>query len=66
MRSKKTLEKITCNGRIASEYLGRIKKIEIIVMLAKKYNIKKLILWDFLSDKKIPIIDVIPMNNTGI
>ena len=63
--SKKILEKIICKGIIASEYLGRIKKMDTIDILAIKNNIKKLILWEFLSDKIIPTIEVIPMNNTG-
>ena len=41
--SKKILEKIICKGIIASEYLGRIKKTDMIVTLAIKNNIKKFI-----------------------
>ena len=63
--SKKTLEKITCKGRIAREYRGRIKKTEIIVILAIKYNVKKLIWWEYLLYKNIPNIVVIPINKTG-
>ena len=63
--SKKILEKIICKGIIASEYLGRIKKTDMIVTLAIKNNIKKFIWLEFLLDKIIPIIDVIPMNKTG-
>ena len=37
----------------------------MIVTLAIKNNIKKFIWQEFLSDKIIPIIDVIPMNKTG-
>ena len=42
--SKKILEKIICKGIIASEYLGRIKKMDTIDILAIKNKIKKLIL----------------------
>ena len=63
--SKKILDKIICGEIIASEYLGKIKKRETIVTLATKNNIKKLIWWEFLLDKIIPIIDVIPINNMG-
>ena len=62
---KKILEKIICKGRIASEYLGKTKKTEMIVILAIKYNIKKLICLEFLLDKIIPSIDVIPINKIG-
>ena len=43
MYSKKTLEKIICKGRIEREYLGRMKKTDMIAILAIKYNVKKLI-----------------------
>tara|TARA_B100001750_G_C14934095_1_gene315576 strand:- start:119 stop:253 length:135 start_codon:yes stop_codon:yes gene_type:complete len=43
MYSKKTLEKIICKGRIAREYLGRMKKTDMIAILDAKYNIKKFI-----------------------
>ena len=65
MFSKKILEKIICKGIIVSEYLGRIKKTDTIVTLAIKNNIKKFIWQEFLLDKIIPIIDVIPMNKAG-
>ena len=54
-----------CNGRIASVYLGKIKKTDIIAILIVKYNIKKFIWRWFLFDNKIPSNDVAPINNTG-
>jgi len=65
MYSKKILEKIICKGRIASEYLGKTKKTEMIIILAVKYNIKKLICLELLFDKIIPNIDVMPINKIG-
>ena len=56
---------MTCKGRIARVYLGRIKKTDKIAMLVIKYSIKKFIRKEFFLDKIIPIIDVILINKTG-
>ena len=65
MRSTKTLEKIICSGIIINLYLGKIKKHEKIIILAKKTNIKYLNINDFLFDKMIPNSEVMPNANTN-
>ena len=50
---------------MTSLYLGKIKKQEKMAIFTKNTIIKKFILFDFLSDSIIPIIDVIPKSKTG-
>ena len=59
------LEKIIWKGRMASLYLGKIKKIEKMQTYKKKYTIKKLMGYFFFNDSTIPKIDIIPIINTG-
>ena len=56
---------MTCKGKIAREYLGRMKKNDTKAIFARKNKIKKFIKNDFLLDKIIPITDVTPISKIG-
>ena len=50
---------------MTSLYLGKIKKHEKMVMFIKNIIISRFSLFDFLSDNRIPITDVIPNIKEG-